>query len=199
MMRKRFTTSLTVLALLGFIAGTAAAEVPGRASADTSKPSVASAPSVKRTGSTKLADVDDLAGKRIGALQGSAYVEYVGKTWPRATLLQFNTPADLLLAVKTGKVDAALSDAEPLRAMLRADETLGVLGEPLFSFPEAAGFRKNNDALRGEFNSFLAALKQSGVHAEMIDRWMERERDRSRTRWSSPATFRTASSTWTRA
>jgi polar amino acid transport system substrate-binding protein len=122
----------------------------------------------------KLARVDDLKDKRVGALQGSAHVEYVEKTWPKATLLQYNTPPDLLLAVKTGKVDAALSDAEPLREMLREDKTLGVLGDSLFSFPEGVGFRKENTVLLEQFNRFLATLKQSGVHADMVDRWMEK-------------------------
>ncbi len=122
----------------------------------------------------KLVNVDDLKDKRVGALQGSAHVEYVEKTWPRATLLQYNAPADLLLAVKTGKVDAALSDAEPLREMLREDKTLGVLGGALFSFPEGVGFRKENAALLGEFNRFLAELKRNGIHADMVDRWMEK-------------------------
>jgi polar amino acid transport system substrate-binding protein len=122
----------------------------------------------------KLVNVDDLKDKRVGALQGSAHVEYVEKTWPRATLLQYNTPADLLLAVKTGKVDAALSDAEPLREMLREDKTLGVLGGSLFSFPEGVGFRKENTALLGEFNRFLADLRKNGIHADMVDRWMEK-------------------------
>jgi polar amino acid transport system substrate-binding protein len=122
----------------------------------------------------KLAHVDDLKDRRIGALQGSAHVEYVEKTWPRATLLQYNTPADLLLAVKTGKVDAALSDAEPLREMLRKDRTLGVLGGNLFSFPEGVGFRKENTALLEQFNRFLADLRRSGIHADMVDRWMEK-------------------------
>ena len=123
---------------------------------------------------TKLVNVDDLKDKRVGALLGSAHVEYVEKTWPRATLLQYNTPADLLLAVKTGKVDAALSDAEPLREMLREDKTLGVLGGSLFSFPEGVGFRKENTALLGEFNRFLADLRKNGIHADMVDRWMEK-------------------------
>src|SRR5690348_11505066 len=96
----------------------------------------------------KLAQVDDLKDKRVGALQGSAHVEYVEKTWPKATLLQYNAPADLLLAVKTGKVDAALSDGEALREMMREDSTLGVLGGPLFAFPEGVGFAKENAALR---------------------------------------------------
>ena len=122
----------------------------------------------------KLAHVDDLKDKRIGALLGSAHVDYVEKTWPRATLLQYGSPADLLLAVKTGRVDAALSDAESLREILRHDTSLGSLGDTLFSFPEGVGFNKENTRLRAEFNRFLAELKKSGVHADMVDRWMER-------------------------
>lgn len=122
----------------------------------------------------KLTQVDDLKDKRIGVLQGSAHVEYVEKTWPGARLLQYGSPADLLLAVKTGKVDAGLSDAEPLREMMREDETLGALGDTLFSFPEGVGFRKENTALLAQFNQFLAQLKKSGMHAEMVERWMEK-------------------------
>ncbi len=122
----------------------------------------------------KLASVDDLEDKRVGALLGSAHVDYVQKTWPRATLLQYGTPADLLLAVKTGKVDAALSDASPLAEMLRQDPSLGVLGDTLFSFPEGVGFAKKNTRLREQFNAFLAELKKSGVHADMLDRWIEK-------------------------
>src|SRR6185436_1765914 len=122
----------------------------------------------------KLTHVDDLKDRRVGALLGSAHVDYVRKTWPRATLLQYGSPADLLLAVKTGKVDAALSDAEALREILRQDDTLGALGDTLFSFPEGVGFSKENTRLREQFNRFLAELKKSGVHADMVDRWMER-------------------------
>src|SRR6185295_3602859 len=98
---------------------------------------------------------------------------YVVKTWPQATLLQYNSPSDLGLAVKTGKVDAALSDAEPLREMMREDRTLGALGDDLMKFPEGVGFSKENTALLAQFNRFLAGIKQSGIHADMVDRWME--------------------------
>src|SRR6185295_17874734 len=95
-----FSTSLAMLATLFALAAGAAPAAPLR-----------------------LAHVDDLQDKRVGALLGSAHVDYVRKTWPRATLLQYSSPADLLLAVKTGKVDAALSDAEALREMLREDKS----------------------------------------------------------------------------
>src|SRR5688572_2689331 len=135
---------------------------------------VLAAASVVQAAPAQLAHVDDLKDKRVGALLGSAHVDYVEKTWPRATLLQYGSPADLLLAVKTGRVDAALSDAESLREMLRQDTSLGALGDTLFSFPEGVGFNKENTRLRDDFNRFLAELKKSGVHADMVDRWMER-------------------------
>src|SRR5688572_12158162 len=126
-----------------------------------------------RTG-TKLEHVDDLKDKRIGVLLGSAHVDYVTKHYPRASLLQYSSPADLILAVKTGKADAALSDSEPLREILRQDDTLGVLGDNLFSFPEGAGFSKDNPVLLAQFNEFPAKLKRDGIHADMVDRWMEK-------------------------
>ncbi|HKA45213.1 MAG TPA: ABC transporter substrate-binding protein/permease [Burkholderiales bacterium] len=167
---------LIFLAMLVFVAGPgkAAAAAPaadGAAKADLLASVQPASPN--GTGS-KLSEVDELKDRRVGVLQGSAHVEYVEKTWPRATLLQYNTPADLLLAVKTGKVDAALSDAEPLRAMLRQDKTLGMLGGSLFSFPEGVGFGKENTVLLDQFNQFLARLQQSGIHADMVDRWMEK-------------------------
>ena len=122
----------------------------------------------------KLEHVDDLKDKRIAVLLGSAHVDYVSKHYPRAKLLQYSSPADLILAVKTGKADAALSDSEPLREILRQDDTLGVLGDNLFSFPEGVGFSKANPVLLAQFNEFLAKLKRDGIHADMVDRWMEK-------------------------
>ena len=71
---------------------------------------------------TKLTSVNDLKEKRIGVLMGSAHESYATKTYPNATILQYKSPADVLLAVKTGKVDAALYDAEPLREIFRQDD-----------------------------------------------------------------------------
>jgi polar amino acid transport system substrate-binding protein len=129
-------------------------------------------PAVRRVG--QLASVEDLKDKRIGVLVGSAHDTYATKNYPDATILQYKTPADVALAVKTGKVDAALFDAEPLREILRQDDSLGVLEASLFSFDVGVGFKKGNEALRDQFNQFLARIKQNGTHADMIRRWMEK-------------------------
>jgi polar amino acid transport system substrate-binding protein len=122
----------------------------------------------------RLASTADLADKRIGVLVGSAHDTFATKTWPRATILQYRTPADVALAVRAAKVDAALFDADPLREMLRQDHRLAILGEPLFQFPVAAGFARDKVALRQQFDRFLVELRESGVQADMVRRWMER-------------------------
>jgi polar amino acid transport system substrate-binding protein len=121
----------------------------------------------------KLASVADLKDKRIGVLVGSAHDTYATKHFPEATILQYKSPSDVALAVKTGKVDAALFDAEPLREIMRQDDSFGLLGDSLFTFDVGVGFKKDNQTLRDQFNRFLAEIKQNGVHRDMIQRWME--------------------------
>jgi polar amino acid transport system substrate-binding protein len=122
---------------------------------------------------SKLTSVADLRDKRIGVLVGSAHDTYAAKNFPAATILQYQSPADVALAVKTGKVDAALFDAEPLREIMRQNDSFGLLGDSLFSFFVGVGFDKDNQALRSQFNEFLAEIKQNGVYDGMVRRWME--------------------------
>lgn len=54
----------------------------------------------------RLRTVDDIKDKRIGVLLGSIHDDYARKNYPQATILQYKSLSDLILAVKTGKVDA---------------------------------------------------------------------------------------------
>ena len=121
---------------------------------------------------TKLYSINDLTDKRIGVLMGSAHETYATKTYPNATVMQYKSAADVLLAVKTDKVDAALYDAEPLREIFRQDNSLGLLGDSLFSFDVGVGFNKKNNELKDRFNKFLAKIKEDGTYKDMVDRWM---------------------------
>jgi polar amino acid transport system substrate-binding protein len=123
--------------------------------------------------SVPLASAADLQHSRIGVLMGSAHDTYATKHYPEAAIFQYKSPADVALAVKTGKVDAALFDAEPLREIMRQDDSFGVVGDPLFSISVGVGFDKRNQALKDRFNRFLAEIRKNGVYAEMIRRWME--------------------------
>ena len=124
--------------------------------------------------SSKLTSIADLKNKRIGVLLGSAHDIYALKNFPNASILQYKSPSDVALSVKSGKVDAALFDAEPLREIMRQDDSLALLGKPLFTFNVGVGFKRDNQVLRKQFNQFLAQIKQNGVHADMVQRWMEK-------------------------
>lgn len=120
-----------------------------------------------------LSSQADLKDKRIGVLLGSAHDTYATKNYPQATILEYKTPSDVVLAVKTGKVDAALFDAEPLREIMRQDPSLGLLGDNLFAFDCGVGFSKGRPELRQQFNRFLADIRANGVYVDMVRRWME--------------------------
>src|ERR1041384_5360018 len=113
---------------------------------------------------TKMSSTADLKDKRIGVLLGSVHDTLAHTNYPAATILQYENSNDLALAVSAGKVDAALSDSEPLRERMRTHPEFGIIGEPLVSYPIAAGFRKGEPALREAFNRFLADIKQNGVY-----------------------------------
>jgi len=117
---------------------------------------------------------------------GSVYDGFATTNYPQATVLQFDTQADLRLAVLTGKVDAGMTDEEPLLEVLRTNGDLAVLGDPLFTRPLGVGFRKGNTELRDAFNRFVAETKRNGVHADMVDRWLTR-RDTRMPAVSAPA------------
>jgi len=120
----------------------------------------------------KMASTADLKDKRIGVILGSAYDSFAKKTYPGATVLQFDSGADLRQAVLSRKVDAGMGDAEPLAEVLRTNDQLALLGEPVLRLPLGVGFRKDNTELRDAFNRFLTQIKQNGVHADMVDRWL---------------------------
>ena len=134
---------------------------------------------VRNPGATqKLVSTDDIKDKRVGVLLGSAHDAYATRNYPNAKVFQYSTAADIALAVKTGKVVAALYDEVPLLNMLRDDPALGILGDSLFSFSVGAGFSKNDPALRRNFDRFLAEIKRNGIHAGMVDRWIRKGESR---------------------
>ena len=137
------------------------------------KPIIAGVPDGSAT--SKLATVNDLKEKRIGVLLGSEHDSYITRTYPNATVLQYKSPSDILLAVKSGKVDAGVYTRETLMGVLRSDNELGLVGDSLYSVPIAMGFRKGDNQMREQFNAFLRQIRTNGVFADMVDRWMTKE------------------------
>lgn len=126
----------------------------------------------EKTEGTKLETLGDIKDKRIGVLLGSVHDTYAMKTFPNATILQYKSPSDLILAVKSGKVEAAFYTRETLLEILRNDKELGFLEEKIFTIPIGMGFNKENDSLREQFNIFLKEMKEKGLFDDMVNRWI---------------------------
>ena len=122
-------------------------------------------------GNVKFKSVNDIRDKKIGVLLGSVHDTYAMKNYPDATVMQYKNPSELVLAVKSGKVDAAIYTHETLLEILRSEPELMQLGDTLFTVPIAIGFNRENDALREKFNAFLKEIKSNGVFDDMHHRW----------------------------
>lgn len=116
---------------------------------------------------------DDLLQSRIGVVQGSAHDTFVQRNLPDAQLLQFISTSDLIVAVETNKVDAAMMDEDVLNVIVAERPLLQKFGESHFTAQVGAGFNKRNDALREQFNSFLETIMRDGTYDDMVRRWTQ--------------------------
>lgn len=110
---------------------------------------------------------------RIGVIMGTLMSIEAEKRWPGSQILNINNTSDLVLAIKSGKVDAGLFDSISARALMHVHPELALLEDKLFSYPLGIGFNRNRAELRARFDHFLAAFRADGRYAEMYERWFE--------------------------
>lgn len=120
----------------------------------------------------KLSILDDIRDKRIGVFQGSIHDAYVARTYPGAEVFQYQSVSDMLLSLTTDKIDVAFYDHAALPAVLKTNPEVGIFAENIFYAPIAAGFNKDEDPLREQFNTFLGGIRSNGIYDDMVRRWM---------------------------
>ncbi len=123
----------------------------------------------------KMATVDDMANKRIGVCSGFIYDKFATERFPAATVLRYNAQSDLLLALKSDKVDVAITNFAAAKNMLKTSPEVGILTDEILTFPIGVGFSKNNPELRARFNSYLQASKADGSLQTMYQKWFEND------------------------
>ena len=118
-------------------------------------------------------DLSQFANATLGVVTGSLYGGYSREQFPNATIKEFNTFADVLVALKQGKVDGIMLDKPNFNSVARTDESLSCITVPAYSVEIGFGFQKNDGgyALQAQMNEFLARLKAEGKIDEMIDKW----------------------------
>ncbi len=132
---------------------------------------IAKTKNISNESDNKMKSADDLAEKRIGIFAGTVHDAFVANKYPRAKVFQYNSSADMMLSLKTDKIDAAMYDLITARLLLKHNEDMGLLTDNIFDMPLGVGFNKNNPRLRNEFNSFLKKIRADGTYNEMYKRW----------------------------
>jgi polar amino acid transport system substrate-binding protein len=135
---------------------------------------------------SEIAEVDDLAGQRIGLVKGSVLIPITEKRIPDARVLSFETSAASFLALQQGKVKATVyrySEGKAVERNAGADiKALRFLDEPLLSMPSGFAFRKGAPELVKATNAFLAELETSGEGQKLYDKWLGKDSDLKATR-----------------
>ena len=121
----------------------------------------------------KFMGINDLAGKRIGVQTGTTNDKAASKAIPDAAIEYFDSFADVLVALRLGKIEAACLALNAARFMLLSNEDLAVLDKPLAELDAAPVFAKTEAGrkLCGQFNGFIKAQWDNGTFQRMDAVW----------------------------
>lgn len=109
----------------------------------------------------------------LGAVTGSLYGGYSRELFPNAHISEFNNFADVLMALRQGKVTGAMLDRPNFNAVKRTESKLSAVDVPQYSVEIGFGFQKTDggNALQAQMNELLAKLKAEGTIDALIEKW----------------------------
>jgi polar amino acid transport system substrate-binding protein len=130
---------------------------------------------VPKTDTKNYVSQEDLKGEVVGAQVGTAFVDALKKTGLFSEVKAYDTIADILRDVNTGRLKAGFGDYPILAYNLKQG-----------GFPEARivesykpstvgsvgiGVRKGDTELLAKINASLAKLKANGTTTKILDKW----------------------------
>ena len=118
---------------------------------------------------------DQLEGKKIGVIKGTAHDEYARVNFPEADVKRYETVDALRAALKSGEIELLFADAFSSAFWLNGTDSANCCafaGGPLLEsrlFGEGIGIavKRGNDTVRNAFNWALFRLWESGKFAEL--------------------------------
>jgi ABC-type amino acid transport substrate-binding protein len=129
---------------------------------------------VTSTGSTAVASVDDLAGRRLAVewgSEGDVQGRQLRSRLPELLLLPNDTPQAALLAVAEGQADAALVDHISALQFVASDQRLAISPQVVVSDPYVIVLPRKAPVLQAKVDEALAALRADGTLDVLTARW----------------------------
>lgn len=135
-------------------------------------PYVADGASVLFSSSDPIAGYDDLAGKTVSVTRGSTNDLIMTEDFPDTEIVRFESIADAIAALKSGKVDAAVEGRATVTQEAEKEGDLEALDEPpLKPSLIAMGARSGDQVWINYLNNFIRNLNASGTNQELYEKW----------------------------
>ncbi len=122
-----------------------------------------------------VASEADLAGKKIGVQLGTTGDLYVSENIEGAEVIRYPKALDAIVDLDAGRLDAVVTDAEPAKSYASPYESLVILADDLSEEKYGIAAAFGNEDLIAEVDVALAALEESGLLAELYEKWFGEE------------------------
>jgi polar amino acid transport system substrate-binding protein len=120
----------------------------------------------------KIKTEADLAGKRLGVVQGTLQEIYATKNFPKSDLVKFPDNNAAISALNNGTIDAHFFDYEAAKQQAERYKSLRIaINVPSFDAPAGFVVKKGNDSFREALNTALRAAMQDGTWKRLHEKW----------------------------
>ena len=118
--------------------------------------------------------VNELDGKKIGVQTGTNFDDMVKGKLPNADVLYFNTKADMVGALQTGKIEAFAIDEPVVQLEMQQNSDLTYIPDYLDTYDFAYVFPNNDkgEKIKDDLNEYLEQAKADGTLAAIEDKWV---------------------------
>jgi len=110
-----------------------------------------------------IGGVQDLAGRKVGVLEGAIQQQDLPLIAPEAVLVPFATMSEALRALKDGRVDALCQDDVAILSAVQDNRDLKTAGKAFLPRPYAMAVRKGDIKFRDWLNAQLEKMKADGT------------------------------------
>ena len=117
--------------------------------------------------------IEELADKKIGIYNGSEYDRYL----ENSEYVYYNTYSDEISALKSGKIDAFLTDEPLANDIIKNNNGLKVLNKKITNDSYAFAINKDNKKLKIEIDKVIIQMKKDGILNQFKNKWMNSDNE----------------------
>ena len=115
---------------------------------------------------------EDYKNANVGITTGTYAATIIHDVFPDATVKEFTSIPDMMLALTQGKIDIVLNDVSYYTCMKWDGMNVDRLEEPYTTTDFGIAFKKGENAqLREQMNAFIAKIKENGEYDRLQEKW----------------------------